>query len=75
MGTDCKLTRQDVEQETESVPGFLSATNMVIPEVLDLVSPGTRIFLSDKEAGEGNTCTERSPYPVKDKFIVLMLQF
>lgn len=64
MGTDCKLTRQDVEQKPQSMPDFLRATNMLIPEVLDLVSPGRMIFLSDKEAREGNTCGEKSPYPV-----------
>lgn len=64
MGVVCKLTRQDAEQMPQSVPDSLRATDRVIPEVLDLVSPGTRILLSDTEAGEGSLCGERSLYPV-----------
>lgn len=63
MGMDCKLTTQDAEQKPQSVPDSLRATNRVIREVLDLVSSGTRTLLSEKEAGEGNRCGERSPSP------------
>lgn len=46
------------------MPDVLMATNMVIPEVLDLMSSGTSILFSGKEAKEGNTCCERNLYPV-----------
>lgn len=37
---------------------------MVVQEVLNLLSSGTRILLSEKEAKEVNKCDESSPYPV-----------
>lgn len=37
---------------------------MVVQEVLNLLSSGTRILLSEKEAREVKKCGESSPYPV-----------
>lgn len=37
---------------------------MVVQVVLNLLSSGTRILLSEKEPREVNKCGESSPYPV-----------